>query len=136
MNYLKPEFVVSVGDLIEGYTREEDEINRQWDEFDSLVRQLDMPFFYVPGNHDISNEVMDNKWQERLGSSYYHFLYRNVLFLCMNTQDASSHWITEQQMEYFQKVLKANSNVRWTLVFMHHPMWFDETSKGSKRSSF
>lgn len=123
LNLLKPEFVVSVGDLIEGYTEDNAELNHQWDEFDSLVSKLQMPFFYVPGNHDISNSVMAEKWHRRLGSSYYHFIYRNVLFLCLNTEDGSSRRIDDRQTQYFQKVLEANKNVRWTLVFMHQPMW-------------
>jgi len=123
LNLLKPEFVVSIGDLIEGYIEDDAGLDRQWDEFDSLVDKLQMPFFYVPGNHDISNSVMAKKWQERLGPSYYHFLYRDVLFLCLNTQDGSSRWIDDRQMQYFREVLEANRNVRWTLVFMHQPMW-------------
>ena len=66
---------------------------------------------------------MANKWQERLGSSYYHFTYHNVLFLCINTQDPPVSSFSNQQLEYFRKALKDNKNVRWTLVFMHHPMW-------------
>jgi len=129
LNLLKPELVVSVGDLIEGYTDDEDEINSQWDEFDGLVNKLQMPFFYVAGNHDISNKVMAKKWQNRLGSSYYHFTYRNVLFLCLNTEDPPSRRISNRQIKYFQKVLEANSNVRWTLVFMHQPLWQGQTKE-------
>jgi predicted phosphodiesterase len=129
LNLLKPEFVLSIGDLIEGYTHDPNEINRQWDELDSIVNGLQMPFFYVPGNHDISNAEMARRWRQRLGSSYYHFVYRNVLFLCLNTQDGSSRWMDDGQMRYFQKVLRENSNVRWTLVFMHQPMWFSESSE-------
>ena len=65
LNLLKPEFVVSIGDLIEGYTHDDSELNRQWDEFDGIVDKLQMPFFYVPGNHDISNAAMAEKWQQR-----------------------------------------------------------------------
>jgi 3',5'-cyclic AMP phosphodiesterase CpdA len=129
LNLLKPEFVLSIGDLIEGYTHDEDEISLQWDELDSIVNKLQMPFFYVPGNHDISNAAMAGKWQQRLGPSYYHFVYRNVLFLCLNTQDGSSRWIDDGQMRYFRKVLRENSDVHWTLVFMHQPMWFSESSE-------
>ncbi|MHC4214469.1 MAG: metallophosphoesterase family protein [Planctomycetota bacterium] len=81
INLLQPEFVLCVGDLIQGKTEDENELNRQWDEFDSLVEELDMPFFYLPGNHDISNEVMMNVWHKRLGRTYHHFVYKNVLFL-------------------------------------------------------
>ncbi len=129
LNLLKPEFVISIGDFIEGYTEDGTELNRQWNEFDNLVDKLQMPFFYIPGNHDISNEVMARKWRQRLGRTYYHFTYRDVLFLCLNTEDTSSRFISDKQIEYFRKVLKKSTNVRWTLVFMHQPLWRGEGSE-------
>src|SRR5262245_20762092 len=56
LNLMQPEFVVSVGYLIEGYTQDKAELNRQWREFQRFVSKLEMPFFYVPGNHDIANK--------------------------------------------------------------------------------
>ncbi len=44
-----------------------------------------MPFFYVPGNHDIAGEASAQVWKERFGPAYYHFIYRDVLFLCLNS---------------------------------------------------
>jgi hypothetical protein len=123
LNLLKPEFVISIGDLIEGETDSDAELDRQWDEFDTLVGKLHMPFFYVPGNHDIGNEVMAKKWQQRLGRAYYHFIHHNVLFLCLNTEDTCGGCISRRQFEYFQEVIQTNRNVRWTLVFLHRPLW-------------
>lgn len=133
LNLLKPEFVMSIGDLIKGSTEDEAELNRQWNEFDGFVNELQMPFFYVPGNHDISNEVMAKKWQQRFGKSYYHFACRDVLFLCLNTEDTQRRCISNKQIEYFKKVLKANRNVRWTLVFMHQPVWKNEVLENWQR---
>lgn len=127
LNLLKPEFVMCVGDLIEGYTEDESELDDQWDEIDSLVSKLQMPFFYLPGNHDISNDVMAQKWRMRYGRSYYHFTYRDVLFLCLNTEDPPASGISDKQIGYFESVLKANRNVRWTVVFMHRPLWRADT---------
>ncbi len=123
LNLLNPEFVVCIGDLIEGYTEDKTELARQWNELDSLVDELEMPFFYLAGNHDISNETMAGVWKKRLGRSYYHFIYRNVLFLCLNTEDPPSSRISDRQVKYFRDVLKSNKNVRWTFVFMHKPIW-------------
>ena len=64
INLLQPEFVMSVGDMIEGYTTDTVEINRQWDEFTGFVDKLEMPFFFVPGNHDITNPVMEQIWKK------------------------------------------------------------------------
>ena len=59
---------------------------------------------YVPGNHDISNQVMAADWDRRFGSSYYHFVYRDVLFLCLNTEDQKPSNISEKQIEYVTDV--------------------------------
>jgi hypothetical protein len=127
LNLLQPELVVSVGDLIEGYTRNEAEIYRQWDEFNGFIGQLQMPFFYVPGNHDYINDVMARIWKEKFGPSYYHFIYRDVLFLCLNSEEAtrgsSMGSIEKPQYEYIKNVLEENRQVKWTLLFMHQPLW-------------
>lgn len=123
INLLQPEFVMSVGDLIQGGTRDRHLINMQWLEFRSFVDQLQMPFFFVPGNHDISNEVMAEEWNTRYGRPYYHFVYRDVLFLCLNTEDPPPTHMTTAQRDYVAKALAENPQVRWTLVFMHKPLW-------------
>ena len=53
-----------------------------------------MPFFYLPGNHDVGNDVADEIWDELYGVRYYSFVYKNVLFLCLNTQGRS--WVLSQ----------------------------------------
>ncbi|HQP97501.1 MAG TPA: metallophosphoesterase family protein, partial [bacterium] len=58
INLLQPEFVMSVGDLMEGYSEDKNEVVRQWNELDGYVSQLEMPFFYVTGNHDYTNPMM------------------------------------------------------------------------------
>ena len=123
INLMQPEFVVCVGDLVQGYTEDEVEINGMRDEFDRFIEPLDMRFFYVPGNHDITNMTMSNTWQERFGSTYYHFVYKDVLFLCLNTEDPPGSHMSEAQVEYVRNVLTQNPDVRWTIVLMHKPMW-------------
>ena len=123
VNLLQPEFVMSVGDLIEGYTEDLDEIERQWREFDGFVDALDMPFFYVAGNHDVSNGVMEKAWQRRFGRLYYHFVYRDVLFLALNSEARTSGHIGREQVAYVDQVLRENPDVRWTMVFLHKPLW-------------
>lgn len=127
LNLLQPEFVMSVGDLIEGYTEDLNQLNFEWEEFDGFIDSLEMPFFYVPGNHDITNQVMEDLWKKRLGPTFYHFVYKEVLFLCLNSEDqrrgAGQGTISDEQYEYIKKVLEENKEARWTLVFMHQPLW-------------
>ncbi len=123
---LQPQFVMSVGDLIDGATYDSVLLNKQWTEFTGLVNTLSMPFFYVPGNHDIANAWMEKEWKRRFGQSYYYFLRKNVLFLCLNTQDGGSSSIGEEQIAFFRKVIADNPDVTWTFIFMHRPVWLNE----------
>lgn len=123
INLLQPEFVVSVGDLIEGYTKEQDRLAKQWDEFDSYAKKFDMPFFYVPGNHDLANQQQIEYWGGRYGKSYYHFVYKNTLFIALNSEDTAASTITPAQLDAVKKALEENPNARWTLLFVHKPLW-------------
>ena len=133
INLMQPAFVVSVGDLINGYTKDLDKINTEWEEFNSFVKKLEMPFFYVAGNHDYTNEVMENEWFKRFGSDYYHFLYKNVLFICLNSEHGYTALknpdLGEEQVKFVEKILKKNTNVDWTMIFMHQPLWLKESGK-------
>jgi serine/threonine-protein phosphatase CPPED1 len=126
INLLQPDFVMSVGDLIEGYTVKEEEYVKQWDEFDGYVRQLQMPFFYVPGNHDLANKTLLDYYGGRYGKSYFHFVYRDTLFLNINSEDGKASMVTAEQAAAIAKALEENKNVRWTMVFLHKPLWAEK----------
>ena len=88
LNLLQPEFVINVGDIIEGYTRDKAELNSQWEEAEAMTAKLEMPFFYTRGNHDVSYPEAREVWRDRHGPSYYYFVYRNVLFMVLDSEDA------------------------------------------------
>ncbi|HEX4249321.1 MAG TPA: metallophosphoesterase, partial [Pseudonocardia sp.] len=87
LNWLYPDFVVQIGDGIEGYTTDESELAAQWTEFDKIVDGLERPLFRVVGNHDVSNPVMREDWLRRHGLLHYHFRYADTLFLVIDTCD-------------------------------------------------
>jgi hypothetical protein len=89
LNLLQPEFVINVGDIIEGYTEDRGELIEMWEEADGLVAELNMPFFFTRGNHDVSNAMAKEVWLERRGASYYSFVYRDVLFMVLDSEDHS-----------------------------------------------
>ncbi len=120
---MQPEFVLSVGDLVDGYTTDPAVWNAQWDEFDAIVDRLPMRFYYVPGNHDISNPQLDAVWRERHGSPWYTFRYKDVLFVALHTEDLKGGGIGERQLSDITAALDANKDARWTLLFMHRPLW-------------
>lgn len=146
LNLLQPEFVISVGDLIEGETENKETVIAELDEIEGYIDYFDMPFFYLPGNHDISNKLMADLWRQRFGRSYYYFIYKNVLFLCLDSQDTPDNTykktddpnLSPEQIEWAKNVLLENAGVRWTCVFIHQPLWlyeegvFDAENRGLK----
>jgi len=87
LNLLRPELIMNVGDLIEGGTDDVAELAAQWDAFDERANRARAPLFYAGGNHDLTGELLREVWRERNGPLYYHFVYKNVLFLVLDTED-------------------------------------------------
>lgn len=151
----KPDFIVSVGDLIDGEIEDTIQLKAQWDSFDARAEKAGAPIFRVGGNHDLSNVKMREVWAERYGPRYYYFIYRDVLFLILDSEDYSETRIQEiytstmeeyrqmiegkvgeigdKQSDYFKDVLANNPDVRWTFLFMHKPTYLREDGRGLER---
>lgn len=127
INLLYPEFVLSVGDLINGYTRDTAQIRYEWDEVNQIIDELEMPFFYLPGNHDITNQVMAKEWEKRYGKRYYDFVYKNTLFIILDSNDDDDHNLTREQTDFAIETIRQHPDVRWTFILMHHPIWTYDT---------
>ena len=160
---LRPELILSVGDLIEGGSADPKLLGAEWDEFDARASRAAAPLFHVGGNHDLTGQVLKDVWAERYGPTYYHFVYKNVLFLVLDTEDHTPERMQEifearnaviaaqargetgvqdmayyqmpervtgnigpEQSEYFRNVLADHPDVRWTMLFMHKPVWLED----------
>ena len=130
LNLLQPEFVLCTGDLIDGYTTDPKVVAAQWDEFDALANRLQMPFHYVAGNHDISNPLMLEAWRSRHGSPWSSFVYEDVLFVTLHTEDRPFGGLGAEQLAWLQRTLAENAGVRWTMLFMHRPLWREQNQGG------
>jgi len=103
LNRLDPTFVLSVGDLIEGGTEDTLQLEKEWNSFDGRTSHLNMPFFHLGGNHDLTNPVMRKFWENRFGRRYYHFVYENVLFLMLDSEDYEE----QRMLEIYEARAKA-----------------------------
>jgi len=163
LSLLRPELILNVGDLIEGESQDPDLLAEEWDEFDDRANRANAPVFYTGGNHDLTGRVQRQVWLERHGRHYYHFIYKDVLFLILDTEDhlpARMEEISEareaaiammavdpdsaskmeyfqmhervtgqigiEQAQYFRSVIEAHSDVRWTFLLMHKPVWLNQ----------
>lgn len=135
VNLMRPEFVMTVGDLITGL-KKPDILRKQQAELTNMTAKVIAPFFYVVGNHDITrsrpcytnnNEESRMVWKEFYGErTYYSFTYKKCLFICLNTMEGRDMrpkqvGITAEQYAWARKTLAENADVRWTFVFMHQP---------------
>jgi hypothetical protein len=90
VNLLCPAFVISVGDNIQGYTQDANSIEKMWDIYDASIKKLNVPYLKVAGNHDLVNETEARIYHERFGCPYYYSVYKNALFLFLNTDDPTA----------------------------------------------
>lgn len=87
VSWLRPDFVMSVGDIIEGYHEDQTVIDQQWNEAERSIAKLGCPFVCCCGNHDVNNEATARAWRDRRGPTYYSFTYKKALFLVLSTED-------------------------------------------------
>lgn len=95
LSLLKPKFILSIGDLIEGGTEDSTKLNMLYDEFDARVAKSGVPFFHVGGNHDLTSPKTRSFWEKHYGRRYYHFIYENILFLVVDSEDYTEKRLTE-----------------------------------------
>ena len=122
LNQLEPTFVLSVGDLIDGGTKDSLQLQMEWDFFDARAAKLDMPFFHLGGNHDLTNIRMREFWKNRFGPRYYHFLYGDVLFLMMDSEDYSEKRMEEiyQARDSAIRILDGKMEGSWEESTYYH----------------
>lgn len=101
LSWLQPDFVLSVGDLIEGYTEDRARIARQWAVVETSVAKLGCPFLYVQGNHDVDNAETLDAWRERRGAANYSFTYKGALFVVLNTEDTPTPMTPAKAADFY-----------------------------------
>jgi len=87
LRLLRPELIMSVGDLIDGGDVTRAQLEAQWDSFDRRAGHARAPVFHAGGNHDLTSLEEWEVWERRYGQRHYWFIYKNVLFLVLDTED-------------------------------------------------
>lgn len=87
---LRPEFILSVGDLVEGYWTDAAEAEAEWDRIDALLDLAGAPILLTPGNHDYGTQAMAEVWLRRKGADYYAVRYGPALILVANSEAANN----------------------------------------------
>lgn len=136
LNLLRPEFTMSVGDILECASSVK--LETQWKALrENFIDKLDMPFFNVIGNHDVwtgftgmtprRRESID-EWVKNCGTNtYYSFVYKGCHFVCFNTMEKHDYFpprepIPENQISWALAEMEKHGDARWHFLFMHKPL--------------
>ena len=128
---MKPDFVMTVGDLIEGYTEDTVVLKAEWEEFDSLIAPLSMPIYLMSGNHDITSAGMLDMYKRFVGEPNYSFDHRGIHFTILeNGRWDSSDELPLEHINWLINDLENNKDAPYKMVFMHVPYWEESTMEG------
>ncbi len=128
---MKPDFVVGVGDMIEGYGNDTTATKAEWKEYRELLATLSMPFYPTAGNHDIWDDASEALYRRIMGDPYYSFDVEELHFVILDT----GRWLEagrfqDEQLEWLKADLEENAGAEATFVFFHAPKWFETVSLG------
>lgn len=128
---LHPDFVMNVGDMIEGYDEDSITIHGEWQEYMSLLQPLSVPVHCTVGNHDIWSDMSERLYRQYIGEPYYSFNYENMHFVVFDNGrwDKSAN-LPEEEINWLIDDLTANKNAAYTFAFFHKPFWYDAMVNG------
>ncbi len=121
----RPAFVIHTGDLTHLSTDE------QFDTVDQVLREIGLPVFYVPGEHDVLSDD-GRTYRSRFaknaqGSGWYSFDHGGVHFIglvnVVNLKAGGLGTLGDEQLEWLERDLKSRSASTPIVVFAHIPLW-------------
>lgn len=142
-NLLEPDFVMTVGDLIQGYNQA-DAWMPQMEEYKGVMGELLCPWFPVAGNHDTyyrgPEELKpegehDANYEMYFGPLWYAFEHKNSMFIALysdegnpetgekNFRKPESQRMSDEQFSWLKEMLEIGSEREHIFMFIHHPRW-------------
>lgn len=94
---------------------------KDWDEVDADIETLEIPVWFVVGNHDMSDRAL---FESRYGITYHFFTLNNDLFIILDPN--LDNWnISGDQLNFLTNTLndKALSSEN-IFVFFHQMLWW------------
>ncbi len=124
INVQQPALVVNVGDLIYGYGTTGKE--RQWDNYQAVIKTIQAPYHQLPGNHDTHSKAARKIYGQRFGVFYQSFDYGDCHFVLLdNSEQERWGYLGPVQLAWLRNDLQ-QTPARQVFVFLHFPVWEPE----------
>jgi hypothetical protein len=117
---LHPDFVVNVGDTIQGGNDATAEA--EWAALRPLWNRYKLPQFFTPGNHDIWSVISRRIYEKETGHpAFYGFNFQDAHFTVLDNSQTEN--LSGQQMEFLEQDLAQNKSRDPKFVLFHKPFW-------------
>ncbi len=122
VNELDVDFVIFCGDLV-NHANED-----SFADFKRITSGLNIPFYCVPGNHDVGmvpNDTTLAFYRSTIGEDYFSFQHKGVSFIFTNSQLWKTDIGEESQKHdlWFKKTLKDKNSAERLIVIGHFPIY-------------
>jgi predicted phosphodiesterase len=121
VDLLHPDFVINVGDTIEGGSDQRAE--QDWAALRPIwTRYKKYPLYFTPGNHDVFSDASRKLYEKETGRpASYSFNHQNAHFTVLD--NSGSDELPEAQVEFLRRDLEQNKERSPKLILFHRPFW-------------
>jgi 3',5'-cyclic AMP phosphodiesterase CpdA len=114
VNLLRPDMVITTGDNVDVET-----ISSAWGYLQDSMNRLEIPSYFVPGNHDYAGSH-SSLYQKYGGSLNYTIVIGNFVIIALDSGEEG--YLQMDQIRYAESVLKLYPNKVKILAFHHPPL--------------
>jgi predicted phosphodiesterase len=135
INELDVDFAIFCGDLV-NHAGES-----SFSDFKNITEGLDIPFYFIPGNHDVSMIPDDTTlafYRSKMGADYFSFYHKGVAFILTNSQLWKTD-IGEESMRHdtwFRETIESVKSDERIIVAGHIPIYIKDVREEESYSNF
>lgn len=124
-----PEFVLSVGDTIQGM--DDASAEAEWRQFRRMLEPFRrFPLYLTPGNHDIWSQESERLFRKYAGHApHYGFDYGQAHFTVLD--NSRSDELGADELAFLEADLKAHAAQPLKIVVSHRPSWLFSIALGN-----
>jgi len=141
LNLLRPDVVLTTGNLVAGMTRDGKTYADEAMRLNEALGGLQMPWLSCPGETDITSGTRDpadrrfeGLYQKYIGPLYYSVNAGDLHAVVLDSEeaggisDAQYRWLKTDLNKAFEG--ESSGRVRWVIVTMNRPLWREEGRDG------